>query len=173
MGNTGGIETSDEGTSVVGISPFGDDEDESTSTGSNNASKVSISLPTFPSDEKETFNSSSSTTSFSITTAESRVNIVDTTTTIAAITSSLSENEVTTTQWLIDQQLGKNFEVMTLRNLYEKYRITELPCGMPYRAFRTAAALRCLLCMLIIHWVLEKMRIESIDHSALEGFNDH
>ncbi|KYM76957.1 hypothetical protein ALC53_12649, partial [Atta colombica] len=75
MGNIAGVERSDEGTSVVGISPFGDDEDESTSTGSNNASKVSISLPTFPSDEEETFNSSSSTTSSSITTAESRINI--------------------------------------------------------------------------------------------------
>ncbi|KYN23494.1 hypothetical protein ALC57_04078 [Trachymyrmex cornetzi] len=70
MDNTAGIERSDEGTSVVGMSPFGDDEDESTSAGSNNASKVSISLPTFPPDEEETFNSSSSTTS-----AESRANI--------------------------------------------------------------------------------------------------
>lgn len=51
-------------------------------------------------------------------------------------------------------------------------RNTELPCRMPYRAFRTAAALRCLLCVLIIHWVFEKTRIESIDHSDLEGFND-
>ncbi|KYQ49433.1 hypothetical protein ALC60_11539, partial [Trachymyrmex zeteki] len=77
MGNTPpGVEKSDEGTSVVGMSPFGDDdEDESMSTGSNNASKVSISLPTFPPDEEETINSSSFTTSSLITTAESRANI--------------------------------------------------------------------------------------------------
>ncbi|EGI70810.1 hypothetical protein G5I_00392 [Acromyrmex echinatior] len=79
MGNTAGVNRNDEGTSVIGMSPFGDDEDESTSTGSNNASKVSISLPTFPPDEEETFNSSSSTTSSSITTdvnpeSENRVN---------------------------------------------------------------------------------------------------
>lgn len=102
MGNTPpGVEKSDEGTSVVGMSPFGDDdEDESMSTGSNNASKVSISLPTFPPDEEETINSSSFTTSSLITTAESRANIVDTTTTTTAkpTTPSLLENEVTTAQ---------------------------------------------------------------------------
>ncbi|KYM97042.1 hypothetical protein ALC62_12307 [Cyphomyrmex costatus] len=100
MGNTGStdVQRSDEGTSVEGKSPFDDDEDESTSADSNNASKVSISLPTFPPDEEETFDSSSSTTSSSIT-AESRDNIVDTmTTTAKSTTPSLSENEVTTTQ---------------------------------------------------------------------------
>lgn len=95
-GNTAGVQSSNEGTSVIGMSPFGDDdddEDESTSSASN-GSKVSISLPTFPPDEEET----SSSTSASLTTIQSRDNTIATISTTATPTTtpSLSENEVTT-----------------------------------------------------------------------------
>lgn len=102
-GNTesGEVQRSDDGTSVVGMSPFGDDDEddaESTST-SNNSARVSLSLPSFPDEEVEESGLSSSTTSSS-TTVESKGNFVSTTTTTVTPTTtpSLSENEVTTTQ---------------------------------------------------------------------------
>lgn len=136
-GNTAGVTRDEDGTSVEGKSPFDDDEDDESPSVASNGSKVSISLPTFPSDEQEASSSSSS----SITTSRDNVIATAATAIPSVTTSSLSENEVTTTLWLFDQQLGKTFEVMTLRNPHEECRMScRMPCRMPYRAFRTAAA---------------------------------
>ena len=89
-GNSPGVQRSNQGTVVMGTSPFGDDEDEdeddseTKSTNSNN-SRVSISLPTFPDDdeteEREELSSSSSST--------------NTESTVTTTISSLIDNEVT------------------------------------------------------------------------------
>lgn len=159
---------SDTGTSVESKSPFDDDDEEDendndTKPTITNGSRVSVSLPTLPPDEEE-ITKSSSTSSSSATTIESRN---DDTTTASDITTTLSpsENEVTTLLWPFGQQLGKTFEVMTLRNsplqVAETPRIQDCDGSVISIVF---------VCLLLTREVLEKKRIgKSIDRPNLEG----
>jgi len=126
--NNGG---GNDGTSVNGVSPYGDDEDELPLTNSN-SSGVSISLP-FPDNEEETKTSdvSSSTSSTSmieskedVTTSNVKTALDDIQTTTV---SSETENEVTTKLWPFGQQLGKTLEVMILKNVHGLPEITAHP----------------------------------------------
>ncbi|XP_011268138.2 uncharacterized protein LOC105258535 isoform X2 [Camponotus floridanus] len=98
-GNSPDVQRSNTGTSVMGISPFGDDdeeEDDSETKSTDSNSRVSISLPTFPDDEKEEEikTSSSSPAPSTITESGGDVNPMTTTSIVTTTLSSLN-NEVT------------------------------------------------------------------------------
>lgn len=100
-GNRPGVQRSNEGTSVTGTSPFGDedeDEDDSETKSTNsNDSKVSISLPTFPPDDDETAETEApgSSPSSTITESGDKVNATES---IVTTTISSLDNEVTASQ---------------------------------------------------------------------------
>lgn len=100
-GNRPGVQRNNDGTSITGASPFGDDnedeDDSETKSTNSNDSRISISLPTLRQDDDETAETEAPSSSPSPTITESG-DEVNTTKSIDTTTISSLDNEVTASQ---------------------------------------------------------------------------